>query len=321
MPPTLTNWLLEKGQVLRLRKAGYSAVRLGNAFHETPGAQAELALLRALSLEKELRRASLIRSRESVAALARGVVETALRGLYILADPDGASRRLEVETRGHLRKLSFLGDARLGGMLNELSLAFGEDLARGMPDLRQVAEAVDRHYDIQVFSEQRLGEYLYHDWYAPLSNFSVHSSGAALARYYRFRTEIIRKRPWGIVPRRGSIRVADASIAFLLAELLKSRDQDAAWLERYGRQQVQRANIPMVVVLAQVAIGQGPVLLMRTAIAAIRYREAFDENAPKQRRLDAMRAFQRIAIPGASDSEVNQMSESLLGAFDGSKRA
>lgn len=317
MAPSLTIWLLEKHQVRRLRKAGYAAVRLGKPFGETPGAHAELALLRALTLEKELRRASLFRSRESVAAMARGIIESVLRGLYILADPNNATQRLRTESRGNLRRISIFGDGRIGAILHDSSLSFGEDLHKGMPDLRQVAEAVDLHYDFQVFPEEMLGAYLYHDWYVPLSNFSVHPSIPALSRYYRFRTGVIRKKPWGVIPRRGAIRVADGSIAFLLVAIQKSNDKDSKWLRSYGSRQIATANIPMVMLVGRAALGQGPGVLLRTVIAAVRHRAAFDDSAPRETRLEAMRAFQRVAHPGLTGEEVDRMAESLVGDLDG----
>lgn len=316
MPPSLTTWLLEKKQVRRLRKEAYAAVQLGEPFHESSASFAELALLRALTLERELRRASLLRSRESVAAMARGVIESVLRGMYVLVEPDDARGRLEVETRGHLRKMSVFGDARLGHTLHNAAVLLGEDFHRGMPDLRQVAEAVDNHYGFHVFPEQRLGAYLYHDWYLPLSNLSVHPSLPALSRYYRFRTRIIRRKPWGIIPRRGATRMADGSIAYLAIALNDSLGRESAWLNRYASRQLKMANIPMVVLWMRAAIGQGPAILLRTAATAIRVRDAFDDNAPRAKRIDAIRAIQRAAHPDATDEELDQLAEAFVDGFD-----
>jgi len=190
-----------------------------------------------------------------------------------------------------------------------------------MPGLRQVAEAVDMHHDFQIFTEQRLGAYLYHDWYLPLSNPSVHPSAAALSRYYKFRSSIILKRPWQVIPRRGAIRVADGAIAFLLVAILETRSEDAQWARSYAERQITTANIPIVMLFARVALGQGLGILARTAYAGLRNRVAFDPSIPKERRVLAMRAFLRAASPEASDEELDESAATLLDVMDDAMNA
>lgn len=316
VPPSISVWIFEKKQVRRLRRQAYAAVGLGRPFGKGQSSHAELALLRALTLERELRRASLLRSRESVAAMTRGVIESVLRGLYVLIDSEEAHDRLVTEAMRHLRKFSFFGDAAPAAAFTSLGDVYGGDFERGMPDLRKVAETVDAHYDMRIFTGQQLGAYLYHDWYLPLSNLSVHPSGAALSRYYRFRSSDVTKRPWQVIPRRGAIRAADGAIAFLLSAILKSRDEEVPWLQPYAERQIAKANIPMAILLMRVTLGQGPRILARTAYTLIRHRVAFDVGAPLERRLSAMQAVLRAATPNESDAVIKKRATGLIGAVD-----
>lgn len=312
MPPTITGWVHEKWQVRRLRKEARAVVRLGRPFQGADASFAELALLRALTLERELRVASLFRSRESVAAMSRGVVESVLRGLYILIDPDSGRGRLEVEAQGHLGKMSVFGDESLGRILREAAASRTDNFQRGMPDLRQVAVAVDEHHQFEAVPGHGLGRYLYHDWYLPLSNLSVHPSGSALSRYYRIRTRIIRRRPWGFVPRRGAIRMADGSIAYLVIALRDSTGADTTWLRRYASRQLVSANVPLVILGVRIALGIGPAVLTRAALAVFRHRGALGDDAPRPTRLGAVRAILRAVDPEATEEELDRLADSFL---------
>ena len=316
MPPTVSGWIIEKVQARRLRRQAYAAAGIGLPFRDGGSSHADLALLRALTLERELRRASLLRSRESVAAMTRGVIESVLRGLYVLIDTAETSDRLGAEAIRHVRKFSFLGEPAAAKVFGGLGDAYSGEFERGMPDLRQVAAAVDAHHDFQIFTEQQLGAYLYHDWYLPLSNLSVHPSGAALSRYYRFRSSVVLKRPWQVIPRRGAIRVADGAIAYLLIAILKNRDAEVAWLRPYAERQIARANIPIAMLFMRVTLGQGPRVLARTARASVRHRIAFDVTADEDARLTAMRAVLRAALPNESEAVIARRAADFVGAVD-----
>lgn len=316
VPPSVSVWILEKEQARRLRAKAYSVARIGRPFGEGQSSHADLALLRARTLERELRRASLIRSREAVAALTRGVIESVLRGLYVLIDSGEARDRLGTEAMRHLHKFSFFGEAIPSAPIKTLADAYAGEVVHGMPDLRQVAEAVDAHHDIRIFTDQLLGAYLYHDWYLPLSNLSVHTSGAALSRYYRFRSAVVTRRPWQVIPRRGAIRVADGAIAFLMVAILESRREDTGSLRGYAERQIARANIPLGLLVVRIALGQGPRILARTAYALLRNRVAFDSTAADDSRLVAMSAVLQAMIPNVSDDVIRDMASDLLVAMD-----
>lgn len=319
VPPSVSVWVLEKEQARRLRMWANSVAGVGRPFGEGQSSHADLALLRALTLERELRRASLIRSREAVAALTRGVIESVLRGLYVLIDPEEAHDRLSTEAARHLGKFSFFGEAIPSAPINTLADAYAGEVLHGMPDLRQVAEAVDAHHEIRIFTDQQLGAYLYHDWFLPLSNLSVHPSGAALSRYYRFRSAVVTRRPWQAIPRRGAIRVADGAIAFLMVAILESRNENSGWLRGYAERQIAKANIPIGILLVRITLGQGPRILARTAYALVRNRAAFDLTAADASRQAAMHSVLKAMNPSESDEVVRRMASELLLAMDAAR--
>lgn len=317
MPPSVTRWVREKGEVRRLRERARTAARVGMRFGDDDSTHADLALLRALTLERELRLASLLRSGESVAALTRGVIESVLRGLYVLAQPDGLRERLGAETVLHLRKFSFFGEDTVSEVFEGFGDAYRDKYQRGMPDLRQATESVDAHHGFRIFTDQFLGSYLYHDWYLPLSNLAVHPSAAALSRYYKFRTSVVLKRPWQVVPRRGAIRVSDGAIAFLTVAILESRQEDASWERAYAERQIAGANLPLVMLFARVVLGQGPKILASTAYSAVRNRIVADPTAPRDRRERAMRSILKAMDPDATETELDERAAIFIEQVDG----
>src|SRR5262249_28574193 len=232
MAPSLTWWVIEKGLVVQLRRR--CSRELTTRVHEqsTPRVIAELCLRRTLTLEREARNVSLIRRREALASLARSAIEATLIGIYALSVGDEQMvRRFETQGGKHLSRtlkpwlpakpnLRAFVDATLdedGGRLTDKA---------GMPDLRHVALAVDEHWPLEG---EPVALRIYEEFYLPLSNFSAHTSIGSLARYYTFRSRRVISRPWGIVPRRGVIRVINGCTALLAGNLAQEARHSPEW--------------------------------------------------------------------------------------------
>lgn len=271
MGASVTRWILEKEQVRILRKWAYASVNFEKPFDGgEESAFAQLALLRALTLERELRRASWRRDRESVAMLTRAGIESIVMGMYLLLDAE-ASNRLGKGTQNNTSRMfePWLPDGQSMKSLTDALTSL--DDVRNLPNLRQVCDAVDAACDLGTYLGRPFGDHLYVHWHIPLSNLAVHTTGASLSRYYNFRRFTIRKHPWGAIPRRGAIRTVDGAIAKLAALLMEHKGMQSEPLRKYGTNKLNKANVPIPVVMFRCAVGQGMKPLIKGIFASFRY--------------------------------------------------
>lgn len=268
MPPSLTRWTLDKVDYARFRWRVRPTLRRGTLGPMTGEAVAELCLRRALTMQREVRHVSLIRQREAVAATTRSAVEAAIVGLYSLHTTDVSwLDRLAKAGAKHLDRSveAFFGDDEVPSITDLMA----EDLATvpGMYDLSTLAHRVD---DLVTFNGESVAVMLYGEYFVPLSNFSLHTGMASLGRYYSVGSRRLRRRPWGVVPRRGLVRITDSSTALLANALAAHRGQDGSWLESYGLAQLRRSNRPLVVVMLQVVMSPGTLRTIPSIVRATR---------------------------------------------------
>ncbi|MCC5953437.1 MAG: hypothetical protein JJU45_15205 [Acidimicrobiia bacterium] len=256
MPPSLSNWVYEKTLYIRFRRRVRSVLHTGPTAEVGPHATAELCLRRALTLQREARRTSLLRQREALASVCRSTIEATLIGLYSLeADPDDVSLRV---ARGAVKSASRLSKPWLGEVDDPI-LGLWESLglpdSRGMPNLSQIADRVDAVGDPPV------GRLLYWEFYVPLCETAVHTTGASLARYRSVGSNALRRRPLGAIPRQGLVRAADGCTALLAGHLAEARGIPSAWFLAYGHRQLKRANRPYPILLLTFTLSSIPWLL------------------------------------------------------------
>jgi hypothetical protein len=244
MPPSLLGWVIEKelyGE-FRVRARGVLDHDQLNEF--TPETIADLCLRRVLTLQREVRRSSLLRQREALASVSRSAIEATLVGLYSLHTQDQVwVDRVRKAGRRYIQK-SLQPWTPEGIDVEAFTLALGESLTdvRGMPDLSQLADRVD---DLVRFGGDPVGRMLYDEFFAPLSNASVHTGLMSLGRYYSMGSRRLRRRPIGVVPRRGLVRTTDACAALLAAAIAAKKGRQYGWFLAYGREQLQKANRPV----------------------------------------------------------------------------
>lgn len=205
----------------RLRQYARQELTVAARLQETNRSMAELCLLRALWLHKEVKRAVLGRQHEALAAVTRSVIEASLIGLFVLG---GEDQRLIDRLRKSgmsqwekaFRTLSPdpLAVDHLLGALDPDRSRFS-DTPR-MPDTRQIAENVDRLWS---FGGMAFAVPMYNEYYTTLSNLSIHTSVGSLGRHYSLRSRGVTARPWGIASRHTLTRVTEACLAFLAAAL------------------------------------------------------------------------------------------------------
>lgn len=252
MPPSISIWVWEKVQVRQLRRTALGVIPIGEPLGQQDNrTAATLSLLRGLHLERELRLLSLLRRREAASMLTRSVIEASLIGLYLAHVADDDDDRLARESVEHLDRLgmAFWASDEEPAWWSVKGL-FDAPLPPRLPDLRQMAEAIDRSVDLGRHFSRPTAQHLYWQWFVPLSNGAVHTTILSVSRQYKFGSRKVRTKPWGILPRRGAIRTADGSLA-LLAASLQTNESDAAWLRRYADRQLESANLPFIVVSFQ----------------------------------------------------------------------
>jgi hypothetical protein len=312
--PSMTIWVIEKVQVRRLRRESLRLVKRDDDNLDRGTAHARFALLRALRLEREMRAVSLLRQREAMASLTRGVIESALIGLYLTCDAAGLDR-MDAQTRRHIQRLidPWLPDGE--NLTQRMADLVGAGDGPGMVDLRQVAHTVDEVQELGQVLNLPVGEYLYRHWYVPLSNLAVHTSLASLSRHRSIGGAAVLSRPWGVLPRRGAIRVADGSIALLAAVISEKGGQSAPWLRRYGAKQLGQANVPAAVLFLQITRGMIRYMGFRRVARLIAAGRRFARPGGGEAVQDAnLRRFTSlVAPPGVDPDQLVELLREMVG--------
>jgi hypothetical protein len=242
--PSLSLRLVDEIDYHRFRwRAGSLLVRDPDRLGSTGEEIADLCLRRLLTLQREARRVSLVRQREALAALTRMAVEIGIVGMYsVWTDDREWSRRVTRSGVHHFHRtmVGFLGS----------DLAFPDGLMEVLEDsgprMQQVAQLADGVDGLVSFGGDRVGRKLYDEVYVPLSNMVVHAGFGSLQRY-RNAGRRHRRRPFGVVGRRASVRTVDAVAGFVAASIAARRGVQPGWFVHYGHVRYRAANRPVPV--------------------------------------------------------------------------
>lgn len=231
----------------RQRQAIRSAARDLRDFETWPGEDATgeqaavVALTRLLGLQRETRRASSLRQREAAALLGRTCIETCLMGLYCL-DAQRAVERIDQGVAKSVRQLlSFLleGDFLPPGVLEAALETLG--VTKSPPTANELVQGIVND------SVKGTAETLYSRYYEPLSMFYAHASGMALQRHLSADNSVLETaRPaWS---RRSAVRIADATVGVLAAQIADTKGIDDHAFARYAEKHLDLALPPLLVV-------------------------------------------------------------------------
>jgi hypothetical protein len=286
----------------------------------SPDAIGDLCLRRLLTLQREARHTSLIRQRESLASIARSAVESALVGLYSLHTTDDLwVARLYTSGHKYLHK-SVQPWAAENATVDAIVSSLVESLAEvpGMHDRAHLADRVDK---LIRFNGDTVGRVLYDEFFVPLSNASVHTGLMSLGRYYSGGSRRLRRRPLGVIPRRGLVRTTDASAAYLAAAIAAKKDHPHAWFVWYGQDQLARANRPMVIMGLRFAVSNIPWMLGHTSTLVrvpVRARQLVRSSAYRAANTDDRlaqvgRVMSDVGLPGELVEVVQQIMRAMAG--------
>lgn len=201
---------------------------------------AQLALIRAMWLQRETRRAA--RHGEAVALLARTALETCFVGLYCLYGDDPLMAMRGGNRRALRRMLANLGHDEI--ITDEVLKAIEAEIGGNgeLPDTRKKAETISKALDSAPFPVN-----LYWRMYVPLSEFFVHTNGVSLLRHVGAKGEILDEPvyPWA---RRCAVRTADGCMALVAAAIAQAEGHPNERLGKYAEDHLNRALAPLAIV-------------------------------------------------------------------------
>lgn len=201
---------------------------------------AQLALIRALWLQRETRRAA--RHGEAAALLARAALETCFVGLYCLYADDPLTAMQGGNARAMRRMLANLGhgDIITDDVLTAMEAEIGGN--GKLPDMRKTAEAIAKALKGAPFPIN-----LYWRMYVPLSEFFVHANGISLLRHVGAEGKILDEPayPWA---RRCALRIADGCMGLLAAAIAHAEGHPSERLGKYADDHMVRALAPLAVI-------------------------------------------------------------------------
>lgn len=201
---------------------------------------AQLALLRVLWLQRQIRRAARTRSHEAAVLLARSSLEATLLGIYCLGQDDVVGRLASANAKATIKMLGYLVD---DGVLSKEVLektisAIAEP--KNAPDLWQMVAAVEKR------SGGAGAISLYRRFYVPTSTFFVHANAASLLRHVNADDGLSERpiSPWML---RSAVRVGDACVGLLATAIALHAGSEASGLAAYGDDHLKRAFTPVAV--------------------------------------------------------------------------
>jgi hypothetical protein len=212
---------------------------------ETTGPDAaQLALLRVLYLQKQTRRAAVMRMPDATVQMARSSLEACLVGLYCLHTDDAIARLREAKINAAIDALSYLLDLGLvpKEVLDDAVAALGR--TRTLPQPKDMAELADAKLPGSgVIS-------LYKRFYKPTSTFFVHANAASLLRHVTADNTLTDKPrfPWTY---RSAVRVADCAVGLLAAAVAEHAGEPSGEFAAYGDAHIARAFTPVAVVFGK----------------------------------------------------------------------
>jgi hypothetical protein len=201
---------------------------------------AELSLLRALWLQREVHRALRWRQREAATLLARSAVENCILGLYCLRAEQPLQELRGENAHQAARMFEYLKDV---GLVNDVIVdclraeAAQQDVGRRLPPLIAMARQVSE------VSTDSLTTDLYKRLYIPLSTLFTHANGLALLRHVpKKHVKIKPAYPWA---KRSAARTADACVGVLAAEIAGPTHVAFGYLRKYGLDHSRRVVPPL----------------------------------------------------------------------------
>ncbi|MHB8448887.1 MAG: hypothetical protein ACYDAQ_00205 [Mycobacteriales bacterium] len=206
----------------------------------TPVQLAQLALIRALWLQRETRRAA--RHGEAAALLARSALEACYVGLYCLYSDDPLTAMRGGNARAMRRMLANYGYADI--ITGDVLAAMADEIGGSgkLPDTRTMAETIGKALKGAPFPTN-----LYWRMHVPLSEFFVHANGLSLLRHVGAEGKLLDEPtyPWA---RRCAVRTADGCVGFLAAAIAHSEGHPSERLGKYADDHMARALAPLAVV-------------------------------------------------------------------------
>lgn len=205
-----------------------------------PHQVAELSLLRALWLQREIHRASRWRQREAAALLARSSVENCILGLYCLRGERPLEALRGENAHQAARMFEYLKDANVinQAIVDCLREEVGrEDVGRRLPSAEAMARLVANAADDTLTSD------IYKRLYIPLSTLFTHASGLALLRHVPKQAAEIR--PTYAWTKRSPARTADACVGILAAAIARDYGLTPRRFLGYAATHVRRVIPPL----------------------------------------------------------------------------
>ena len=259
---------------------------------------AQLALLRVLHLQKQVRRAARFRMPDAAVQLARSALETCSVGLYCLHSQDAVGRLREANIKAMVEAVGYLIDVDLltQEVLDESAALLVEAYqlpkgkARPLPSFKEIVETVNAKMPGSGVMS------LYKRFYSPTSTFFVHANAPSLLRHVRPDNTLsdTPSFPWTY---RSAVRVADAVVGLLAAAIAQHSGSLDGEFTAYADAHIARAFTPVAAMVGKSAFRPGMLWKLR----------------PFAREVRAMREYTRSGQAAADPPEVRE--ERIRAAF------
>jgi hypothetical protein len=199
---------------------------------------AQLALLRLIWLQRQVRRAARWRQTEAAALLARSATETCILGLYCLYNDDATKALTTKDSEGLRNVLSYLADAGLISTDTIEKAAASLDTGVQLPNVWRMTQRLsDQQHGKQAVA-------LYRRFYAPLSHFFTHANGFTLLRHVRPDNRL-RYKPLSPWTRRAAVRLTDTCAGALATAIAQHAGRPSAWFAEYADAHSKRVLTPL----------------------------------------------------------------------------
>lgn len=242
---------------------------------------AQLALVRLIWLQRQVRRAVRWRQAEAAALLARSATETCILGLYCLYNDDATKALTSKDGEGLRNVLGYIADAGLISKDTIAKAAASLDTGVRLPSVRRMTEQL---------TEQQHGEQaadLYRRFYTSLSHFFTHANGFTLMQHVRPDNRL-RGKPLSPWTRRAPVRLTDACTGGLATAIAEHAGGPAAWFAEYADAHGKRVLTPLGAVggigLARTFEWRNLLPVIRAVIEIRRYLEGqWQDDSPPER--------------------------------------
>ncbi len=206
----------------------------------TPEDVAELALLRLLWLQRQVRMTSRMRQMEATALLTRACIEVCIAGLYWLYADDPIARMHGNNAKSFRRMMAYIADD------DPISPALVADVADSFGGATDLPHLVDMAKIVAAKTEESFAKDVYYRLYVPLSTLFAHPSGLSLLRHVKPDDQLAEKpmRAWTI---RSAVHTSDACMARLAVAIAERKHRDGAPFVRYANVHIKRSITPVFV--------------------------------------------------------------------------